>query len=202
MRLVLFATAAVIWSSSLALAADNSAPAINIVVAAASDLDQSLPPHHPKVAGLQINSPHARSDDPELEALRSYAKQVGVQVAPPVSDEDGKVTTPDVLMEAHTAPLGVTFYEGKQFPAEYNGSMFVALHGSWNRTARTGYKVVRLPMENGKPTGVEEDFMTGFVKSDAQVWGRPVAVAVGRDGALYVTDDAGNVVWRVAYEGK
>jgi glucose/arabinose dehydrogenase len=113
-----------------------------------------------------------------------------------------KVTAPDVLFDAHSAPLGVTFYEGGQFPAEYKGEAFVAFHGSWNRAKRTGYKVVRLLMKDGKPTGVTEDFLTGFVADPAGVWGRPVDVAVTKDGALLVTDDQGGAIWRVAYRGK
>jgi len=93
-------------------------------------------------------------------------------------DLKGKVTVPDVLMQAHSAPLNIAFYEGSQFPAEYRGDAFVALHGSWNRARRTGYKVVRLRFSDGKPTGEYEDFMTGFVASDDAVWGRPVGVAV------------------------
>jgi glucose/arabinose dehydrogenase len=114
-------------------------------------------------------------------------------------DLKAKVTVPDVLMEAHTAPLGITFYNETQFPADYNGSAFVAMHGSWNRTAFAGYKVVRLPFKNGKPTGVQEDFMTGFILNDTEVWGRPVGVAVARDGSLLVSDDGSGSLWRVTY---
>ena len=88
------------------------------------------------------------------------------------------------------------------FPASYRGDAFVALHGSWNRAKRTGYKVVRLKTVNGVPTGDYEDFLTGFVADDRGVWGRPVGVAVAHDGALLVTDDGGNIVWRVAYAQK
>jgi glucose/arabinose dehydrogenase len=112
----------------------------------------------------------------------------------------GRVTTPDVLLQPHSAPLGVVFYEGAQFPASYKGDAFVALHGSWNRAKRTGYKVVRLIMKDGAPTGAYEDFLTGFVADDASVWGRPVDVAVTRDGALLVTDDEGGAIWRVIHK--
>jgi glucose/arabinose dehydrogenase len=105
-------------------------------------------------------------------------------------------------MQAHSAPLGIAFYQGSQFPAEYRGDAFVTLHGSWNRGTRTGYKVVRLKFDNGRPTGAYEDFMTGFVVSDAAVWGRPVGVAVAKDGALIVTEDGSGTIWRVAYNGK
>jgi len=117
-------------------------------------------------------------------------------------DLAGRATVPDVLMQAHSAPLNIAFYEGDQFPADYRGDAFVALHGSWNRGTRTGYKVVRLKFENGKPTGAYEDFMTGFVVSDAEVWGRPVGVAVAKDGALIVTEDGSGTIWRVSYGGK
>jgi glucose/arabinose dehydrogenase len=116
-------------------------------------------------------------------------------------DLAGHVTLPDVLFQAHSAPLGITFYDGTQFPAEYRGEAFVAFHGSWNRARRTGYKVVRLLMKDGKPTGVYEDFLTGFVADDESVWGRPVDVAVTKDGALLVTDDEGGAIWRVTYRG-
>jgi glucose/arabinose dehydrogenase len=117
------------------------------------------------------------------------------------ADLAGRVTTPDVLIQPHSAPLGIAFYEGSQFPPEYKGDAFVALHGSWNRQKRTGYKVVRLIMKDGKPTGAYEDFLTGFVADDASVWGRPVGVALTKDGALLVTDDAGDAIWRVTYKG-
>jgi glucose/arabinose dehydrogenase len=116
-------------------------------------------------------------------------------------DLAGKITTPDILIQPHSAPLGLAFYEGKQFPGEYKGDAFVTLHGSWNRAKRTGYKVVRLPFKDGKPSGEYDDFLTGFVATDAGVWGRPVSVAEAHDGALLITDDAGGVIWRVAYKG-
>lgn len=109
-----------------------------------------------------------------------------------------KVTTPDVLVQAHSASLGLTFYAGQMFPASYRGSAFAAEHGSWNRARRTGYKVIQVPFEGGHATGEYVDFMTGFVTPEGDVWGRPVAVAEGRDGSLYVTDDVGNCVWRVS----
>ena len=86
---------------------------------------------------------------------------------------------PDVLFQAHSAPLGIAFYEGDHFPADYKGDAFVAMHGSWNRDHRTGYKVVRLLFDDGKPTGAYQDFMTGFVLDDQSVWGRPVDVTDG-----------------------
>ncbi|MGJ0393525.1 MAG: PQQ-dependent sugar dehydrogenase [Methylocystis sp.] len=113
-----------------------------------------------------------------------------------------KVLIPDVLFQPHSAPLGFAFYTGKAFPSDYGGDAFVAFHGSWNRARPTGYKIVRVKFENGKPTGAYEDFLTGFLTLSGQVWGRPVGVAVASDGALLVTDDAGGVVWRIQFEGR
>jgi glucose/arabinose dehydrogenase len=112
-------------------------------------------------------------------------------------DLKDRVTVPDVLLQAHSASLGLAFYNGTQFPAEYRGSLFAAEHGSWNRSKRTGSKVIRVIMRNGEPTGEYEDFATGFVVSDTSAWGRPVGVTVSPDGALYISDDAGGTVWRV-----
>lgn len=112
-----------------------------------------------------------------------------------------KITVPDVLFQPHSAPLGIAFYEGGQFPAEYRGDAFVALHGSWNRAKRTGYKIVRLSFEDGVPTGEYQDFLTGFVVDDTRVWGRPVDVAVARDGSLLVSEDGNGTIWRVSYSG-
>jgi len=116
-------------------------------------------------------------------------------------DLAAKVALPDVLIQPHSAPLGLTFYDGSQFPADYRGSLFVALHGSWNRSLRTGYKVVRVILKDGKPTGEYEDFMTGMVASDDGVWARPVGVAVAHDGALLVSEDGNGTIWRISYTG-
>jgi glucose/arabinose dehydrogenase len=112
-----------------------------------------------------------------------------------------KVIVPDVLVQSHSASLEMVFYTGRQFPQNYFHDAFAAEHGSWNRARRTGYKVVRALLRNGKATGEYQDFMTGFVTPDGRVWGRPVGVAVARDGALIVTDDGGDLVWRVSYAG-
>jgi glucose/arabinose dehydrogenase len=108
---------------------------------------------------------------------------------------------PEVLFEAHSASLGATFYTGSMFPSEYRNDAFVAFHGSWNRSLRTGYKVVRVRFRDGKPAGGYEDFLTGFLldEGNRDVWGRPVSVLVARDGALLVSDDGGHRVWRVSY---
>ena len=110
------------------------------------------------------------------------------------------ITVPDVLLQSHSASLGMTFYDGKQFPDSYAGSAFAAEHGSWNRAKRTGYKVIRIPVVGGKAVGTYEDFLTGFVTDDGEVWGRPVGIGVAKDGALLVSDDQSNTVWRVAFE--
>ncbi|NNG23096.1 PQQ-dependent sugar dehydrogenase [Telluria aromaticivorans] len=129
------------------------------------------------------------NEDPRLQGQRPDLK--------------GKSIVPDVLIQSHSAPLGMAVYHAPKgarnaFPKEYEGEVFVALHGSWNRGVRTGYKVVRAFMRNGVPTGQYQDFMSGMVLSDREVWGRPAGVAVAADGALLVVDDAGGVVWRIA----
>ena len=113
-----------------------------------------------------------------------------------------KVITPDILVNPHFASLEMMFYEGSQFPAEFKGDGFAAEHGSWNRAQRGGYEVIRLPMHNGHATGEYEDFLTGFVTSDGQVWGRPVGVAQAKDGSLFVSDDGSRSIWHVTYTGK
>ena len=112
-----------------------------------------------------------------------------------------KVIVPDVLLEPHDASLEMAFYQGEQFPKEYRGDIFAAEHGSWNKAVRTGYEVVRVPLKNGKATGEYQHFVSGFVTPDGQVWGRPVGVAVAKDGSLMVTDDGSNSIWRVSYVG-
>ncbi|WP_296942859.1 c-type cytochrome [uncultured Massilia sp.] len=131
-------------------------------------------------------------EDPRLKGIRPDLKD--------------KVIVPDTLVQAHSAPLGMVVYHAPAgakhaFPREYEGDIFLALHGSWNRGIRTGYKVVRVTMKNGVPTGQYQDFMTGMVLSDRDVWGRPAAVEVAQDGALLVVDDAGGVVWRIVPAG-
>jgi len=114
-----------------------------------------------------------------------------------------KVITPDVILNPHNASLGITFYEGKQFPAEYQGDIFASEHGSWNRAVRVGYELIRVPLhQSGHASGEYEDFMTGFVIDNEHVWGRPVAVTVAPDGSLLVTDDGSNSIWRITYSGQ
>jgi glucose/arabinose dehydrogenase len=113
-----------------------------------------------------------------------------------------KVIVPDVLLQPHNASLQLTFYSGKQFPAQYHGDIFAAEHGSWNKSARAGYEVIRVPLDNGKAAGEYQDFLTGFVTADGKVWGRPVGVATAPDGSLMVVDDGSKSIWRVSYTGK
>lgn len=112
-----------------------------------------------------------------------------------------RVLIPDVLLEPHNASLGLAFYEGNSFPARYRAGLFAAQHGSWNRSVRTGYEVIFVPLESGRATGRYEDFMTGFVTPEGDVWGRPVGVAAASDGALFVSDDASGSVWRIEAAG-
>lgn len=109
-----------------------------------------------------------------------------------------KTIVPDVPVGSHTASLGLAFYNKTQFPAKYCNGAFVGQHGSWNRSKLSGYKVVFVPIKNGKPAGKPEDFLTGFVESEKKVYGRPVDVTVMNDGSLLVNDDSGNVIWRVS----
>ncbi|MBV9863262.1 MAG: PQQ-dependent sugar dehydrogenase [Alphaproteobacteria bacterium] len=123
------------------------------------------------------------------------------QMAP---DKVEATIAPDLLFQAHSSLLDLAFYEGDQFPAEYKGQLFVALKGSWNRSIPTGYKVVLVPFKDGKPEGYYQNFATGFWASGeqrAEVWGRPAALAVAKDGALLVADDTGGTIWRISYTG-
>jgi glucose/arabinose dehydrogenase len=110
-----------------------------------------------------------------------------------------KAIVPDVALGNHTASLGLVFYRAKLFPEKYQGGAFIGQHGSWNRSVLSGYKVVYVPFKNGKPSGKQEDFLTGFIADAAksEVYGRPVGVAVTKDGSLLVADDASNRIWRI-----
>ena len=112
-----------------------------------------------------------------------------------------KALVPEVLIQAHSAVLGLVFYNGKMFPKEYRGDAFIALHGSWNRSKRTGYKIIRVPFKGNKPAGGYEDFLTGWMLGEdrREVWGRPTGLLVLKDGSLLVTDDGANKIWRVTY---
>ena len=102
-------------------------------------------------------------------------------------------------MQAHSAPLGLEFYSGDQFPAEYQGDLFVAFHGSWNRSQPVGYKIVRIPMD-GDTAGLVEDFAVGWLINEAS-WGRPVDIITAPDGGLLISDDAGGKIYRIYYHG-
>lgn len=112
-----------------------------------------------------------------------------------------KAAIPSLLFQSHSAPITIAFYEKTMFPARYRGGAFVALHGSWNRTLRTGYKVVHIPFRNGKPAGGYDDFLLGWAPDPKEktVWGRPAGLLVLRDGSLLVSDDGAAVIWRVTY---
>ena len=126
-----------------------------------------------------------------------YGQHVDTRVKPPRPDLVAKAIAPDYALGAHTASLGLAFYEGNLLPKRFTGGAFVGQHGSWNRKPRSGYKVIFVPFANGQPAGEPEDILTGFVNKDGNALGRPVGVAVDRMGALLVADDVGNIVWRV-----
>jgi glucose/arabinose dehydrogenase len=113
-----------------------------------------------------------------------------------------KTIVPDVLIQAHSAVLGLVFYDGQMFPEEYRGDAFVALHGSWNRTKRTGYKIIRIRLKDGKAVGGYDDFVTGWMLDEnrREVWGRPVGLLVLKDGSMLLTDDGANKIWRITYQ--
>jgi len=126
-----------------------------------------------------------------------YGQHVDTRVKPPRPDLVAKAIAPDYALGAHTASLGLAFYEGNLLPKRFTDGAFVGQHGSWNRKPRSGYKVIFVPFANGQPAGEPEDILTGFVNKDGNALGRPVGVAVDRMGALLVADDVGNIVWRV-----
>ncbi len=112
-----------------------------------------------------------------------------------------KAVVPSLLIQAHSAPIGITFYEGSMFPPEYRGNAFVGLHGSWNRTRRTGYKIIRIPFKGGRPAGGYDDFVVGWMldETSKRVWGRPACLLVLGDGSLLISDDGAGKIWRVLY---
>ncbi len=126
-----------------------------------------------------------------------YGQHVDERVEPPRPDLVARALVPDYALGAHTASLGLAFYEGELLPERYRHGAFVGQHGSWNRKPRSGYKVVFVPFADGKPDGAAEDILTGFLNEQEEAMGRPVGVAVDRSGALLVADDVGGVVWRV-----
>jgi len=126
-----------------------------------------------------------------------WGQHVDTRVKPQRPDLVATTIVPDYALGAHTASLGLAFYTGQLFPAQYRGGAFIGQHGSWNRSPQSGYKVVYVPFAGGKPSGPAQDFLTGFLSPDGHAYGRPVGVAVDSRGALLVADDVGNLVWRV-----
>lgn len=115
-----------------------------------------------------------------------------------------RAIVPDLLLEAHGAALGLVFYDGAMFPADYRGDAIIAMRGSWNRSRRSGYQIVRVPFEGGRPRGYYEDFITGWLPDDESrtVWARPVGLLALGDGSLLISEDGNNAIWRVTYEGE
>jgi glucose/arabinose dehydrogenase len=156
--------------------------------------------------------------DPRLKDPCANGTGPNPQLARPLSEDAAKsckreslatrVKTPDVIVQPHMASLEMVFYPAlkkqtqiAEFPPQYFGDAFAAEHGSWNRANRAGYEIISIPMKDGHATGEYDDFLTGFVTKDGQVWGRPVGVTVGNDGSLFVVDDGSRSVWRVSYIG-
>ena len=126
-----------------------------------------------------------------------YGKNKDPRMKGEGADLVAKAIVPDVPVGAHTASLGLAFYNKDKFPAKYKGGAFVGQHGSWNRSKLAGYKVIFVPFKNGKPSGKPEDFLTGFIDNETKVFGRPVDVTVTEDGVLLVNDDSAGIIWRV-----
>jgi glucose/arabinose dehydrogenase len=126
-----------------------------------------------------------------------YGQHVDTRVEPPRPDLVARAIAPDYALGTHTASLGLVFYRGNLLPQHYAGGAFIGQHGSWNRKPRSGYKVIFVAFADGRPVGIPEDILTGFVDAEGNALGRPVGVAVDRAGALLVADDVGNVIWRV-----
>jgi len=130
-----------------------------------------------------------------------YGQHVDKRVRPQRPDLVAKAIPPDYALSSHVAALGLTFYTGSSFPAGFRGGAFVGEHGSWNRTAYNGYRIVFIRFAGGRPVGLPHNFVAGFIGPDGKARGRPVGVAVDRTGALIFADDVGNTVWRVTYTG-
>lgn len=126
-----------------------------------------------------------------------FGQHVDERAEPPRPDLVAKAIVPDYALGAHTSSMGLAFYEGSRLPERYRHGAFIGQHGSWNRNPRSGYKVVFVPFNNGKPDGAAEDILTGFLSADEHAMGRPVGVAIDKAGALLVADDVGDIIWRV-----
>jgi glucose/arabinose dehydrogenase len=127
-----------------------------------------------------------------------YGRHLDPRVKPQRPDLVAKAIMPDYALSSHVAPLGIAMYTGNNLPATYRGGAFVGEHGSWDRTPLNGYKVVFVPFSGGKPSGIAQDVVTGFLDANNHTRGRPVGLAVDRNGALLIADDVGNTVWRVS----
>jgi glucose/arabinose dehydrogenase len=126
-----------------------------------------------------------------------WGQHVDTRVKPENPDAVAKAIAPDYALGNHVAPLGLTFAQGELLPQQYRAGAFIGEHGSWNRSPRSGYKVVFVPFADGRPSGQPIDVLTGFVSDNDEAHGRPVGVAIDKAGALLVADDVGNTVWRV-----
>ena len=131
-----------------------------------------------------------------------FGHHVDPRVKPQRPDLVQKAIVPDYALSSHVAPLGVVFYTGSNLPAAYRGGAFVGEHGSWNRPVLNGYKVIYIPFANGRPSGMAEDVVTGFLTDGDKAHGRPVGLAVDAQGGLLIADDTGNTVWRVTAAGR
>jgi glucose/arabinose dehydrogenase len=131
-----------------------------------------------------------------------FGQHVDPRVKPQRPDLVARAIVPDYALSSHVAPLGLAFYNGTALPESYRGGAFVGEHGSWNRQVLNGYKVVFVPFSNGKPSGIAQDIVTGFLNNDDQARGRPVGLAVDKSGALLIADDVGNTVWRMSASDK
>jgi glucose/arabinose dehydrogenase len=130
-----------------------------------------------------------------------FGQHVDARVQPQRPDLVAKAATPDYALGPHTGSLGLAFYKEGALPSQYAGGAFIGQHGSWNRKPLSGYKVIFVPFSKGKPAGLPEDVLTGFVNAEGEAHGRPVGVAIDRSGALLVADDVGNTIWRVSGAG-
>lgn len=127
-----------------------------------------------------------------------FGQHVDERVEPARPDLVANAIAPDYALGAHTASLGLAFYDGNALPERYRGGAFIGQHGSWNRSTKSGYRVIFVPFENGKPSGLPEEILTGFLNDQGEAHGRPVGVAIDATGALLVADDVGNAIWRVS----
>jgi glucose/arabinose dehydrogenase len=127
-----------------------------------------------------------------------YGQHLDQRVQPQRPDLVAKAIAPDYALGPHTASLGLVFSHSANWPAPFNNGMFIGQHGSWNREPRSGYRVIFVPFQAGKPSGEPIDILSGFISQDDEAYGRPVGVVIDKRGALLVADDVGNIIWRVS----